>query len=297
MEKICKLVQDLLPTYIEKMTSDETNAFVEEHLRECENCKKCLEEMKSELEKDNLKNTEIVKEIKKYKRKICTIKSIIIFLIMLIVISLTIYVGFRFHIVNKAFERNTNYDVGGNFTVHEYIESVERNEHHIVSYYQGGKMKKVYGDILLEYDDGENLYIFDNEKMTYTKSESKINSNVNIDMDFLNGTENIVKDGKVSKLEILKYVIFEKDVYIHEEGFRNQDYYIIKNLEGELVYLDKDTFFVSRVKSKDLKNDETQKMNNNYITDVKEYRVVVGDVSWREVKEPDFSKYTLVENN
>ena len=37
--KNCKIVQDLLPNYIEKLTSDETNIFIEKHLKECEDCK------------------------------------------------------------------------------------------------------------------------------------------------------------------------------------------------------------------------------------------------------------------
>ena len=38
--KECKIVQDLLPNYIEKLTNEETNKFIEEHLKNCEDCKK-----------------------------------------------------------------------------------------------------------------------------------------------------------------------------------------------------------------------------------------------------------------
>ena len=31
----CKIVQDLLPNYIENLTNEETNHFIEEHLKEC----------------------------------------------------------------------------------------------------------------------------------------------------------------------------------------------------------------------------------------------------------------------
>ena len=31
----CKIIQDLLPNYIEKLTNEETNNFIEEHLKEC----------------------------------------------------------------------------------------------------------------------------------------------------------------------------------------------------------------------------------------------------------------------
>ena len=34
----CKLVLDLLPNYIEKLTNEETNNFIEEHLKGCEEC-------------------------------------------------------------------------------------------------------------------------------------------------------------------------------------------------------------------------------------------------------------------
>ena len=39
-KKDCKIVQDLLPNYIEKLTNEETNKYVEDHLKECEKCKK-----------------------------------------------------------------------------------------------------------------------------------------------------------------------------------------------------------------------------------------------------------------
>ena len=36
----CKIVQDLLPNYIDKLTSKETNAYIEEHINGCKECKK-----------------------------------------------------------------------------------------------------------------------------------------------------------------------------------------------------------------------------------------------------------------
>ncbi len=35
----CKLVEDLLPNYIEEMTLKETNKFIEQHLKKCQECK------------------------------------------------------------------------------------------------------------------------------------------------------------------------------------------------------------------------------------------------------------------
>lgn len=44
-EMTCSIVQDLLPNYIEKLTSNETNIVIEKHLETCENCKEAYEQM------------------------------------------------------------------------------------------------------------------------------------------------------------------------------------------------------------------------------------------------------------
>ena len=43
MKKECKIVQDLLPSYVDKLTNEETNQYIEEHLKEC---KELLESVK-----------------------------------------------------------------------------------------------------------------------------------------------------------------------------------------------------------------------------------------------------------
>ena len=48
-EAICSIVQDLLPNYIEKLTSDETNRFIEEHIETCEQCCSMMQDMKAEI--------------------------------------------------------------------------------------------------------------------------------------------------------------------------------------------------------------------------------------------------------
>ena len=37
--KNCKIVQDLLPNYIERLTNDVTNQYIEEHISTCAECK------------------------------------------------------------------------------------------------------------------------------------------------------------------------------------------------------------------------------------------------------------------
>ena len=41
----CEMIKDVLPSYVDKLTSDVTNNLVEEHINECEECKNTLEAM------------------------------------------------------------------------------------------------------------------------------------------------------------------------------------------------------------------------------------------------------------
>ena len=51
MNKIpCAIIKDLLPLYIDGLTSEETNALVEEHLAECDGCRLTYQVMKDNAE-------------------------------------------------------------------------------------------------------------------------------------------------------------------------------------------------------------------------------------------------------
>ena len=48
MSKIpCEIIQDLLPSYIDELTSDVTNREVEAHMTECEQCRNVFRQMKA----------------------------------------------------------------------------------------------------------------------------------------------------------------------------------------------------------------------------------------------------------
>lgn len=89
-EKICKIVQDLLPNYIENLTSKETNIFIEGHLNTCSNCKNILENMKNDLNPTSThKDNREIKYMKKYNNKMRILK-IIIFTVILLFVILTV---------------------------------------------------------------------------------------------------------------------------------------------------------------------------------------------------------------
>lgn len=91
VEKKCKIVQDLLPNYIDGLTNDDTNLFIKEHLKECSDCQRVLKNMKQKLIEDKpMKDSKEVKYIKKYNKKLKILK-LIIFLILLISLGIVVH--------------------------------------------------------------------------------------------------------------------------------------------------------------------------------------------------------------
>ena len=61
----CKIVQDLLPNYIDKLTSEKTNSFVKKHLEECNECHEIIENMKKDFEKEKKEREIFIKQYDK----------------------------------------------------------------------------------------------------------------------------------------------------------------------------------------------------------------------------------------
>ena len=70
----CCLVKDILPLYAEKLVSEETASLVEEHLKECADCKKELELISTdsfiELENNGNENIENAMPLKRLANKL-----------------------------------------------------------------------------------------------------------------------------------------------------------------------------------------------------------------------------------
>ena len=69
----CEIVKEMLPNYIEELTSEKTNKFIKEHLENCDDCRKIYESMNVDLsikENVNIDNKKKVKMFKKVNKKI-----------------------------------------------------------------------------------------------------------------------------------------------------------------------------------------------------------------------------------
>lgn len=83
----CDIIKDLLPNYIDKVSSDSTNKLIEEHIQTCENCNKALKDMSTEINAEPLyAQNEQIDYLKGYRKKkiMSIIASIIITILVLL---------------------------------------------------------------------------------------------------------------------------------------------------------------------------------------------------------------------
>ena len=115
MTKIpCEMIKDLLPLYIDGLTSDTTNREIEEHVSTCEACNTVLESMKkdeaggiSASEKESQKKQ--IDFLKKYRRRL-RITALSIILAILVVI-LGVLFSKSFLIGEKSEEGQVTYTI------------------------------------------------------------------------------------------------------------------------------------------------------------------------------------------
>ena len=87
----CKIVQDLLPNYIEGLTNEETNEYIENHLKECSECKEILKEMGEEIILDKIDEKIKIDYLKKIKNRNKTIITIIVVIAIAIITTMIVF--------------------------------------------------------------------------------------------------------------------------------------------------------------------------------------------------------------
>ena len=93
----CDIVKDLLPLYVEQISSEASNRVIEEHIAECEQCKTIYQEMKSpklHIQYDREPAESFHKYVKKGKRKLgVKVAVITAAVILLLVIVRLVAIG------------------------------------------------------------------------------------------------------------------------------------------------------------------------------------------------------------
>lgn len=93
----CEIIRDLLPLYIDGLTSKESNQEIEKHLKNCEECQKYYQEMTGDIDNfsvitnEEIEDVNLIKKIKKKNRK----KALGIFVGAFVLSGVLMGVGFQ----------------------------------------------------------------------------------------------------------------------------------------------------------------------------------------------------------
>ncbi|GAA0274391.1 zf-HC2 domain-containing protein [Muricomes sp. OA1] len=118
----CEMIRDLLPLYIDGLTSEESNKEIDKHLKTCRECREYYREMTGEISEavpiseEEIQDVELIKKIKRQRRKriLGVVCGAVLVLAMLTALLLP-----RFYSHVKFDEVKLNYGTRGNIA---YIE-------------------------------------------------------------------------------------------------------------------------------------------------------------------------------
>lgn len=108
MKDKCNIVKDLLPSYIDGLTSRESNEFIKEHIRTCNDCKEEINKYKSIEIKEKEETLKSIDYMKKPRKKLKGVIALFSIIILSILIYLVIpkkeksldFTAFDYNIVN-----------------------------------------------------------------------------------------------------------------------------------------------------------------------------------------------------
>lgn len=129
----CKIVQDLLPNYIENLTNEVTNEYIQEHIAKCPECARVLKDMNGEIKLEQINQDKEIKYLKAIHKRV---KRTIAIVSLLVIIIATCIIGYNY---NKSKIQVNNYT----FMRASYV--VENQE--------GTVDGKLYGTMIAVFDE------------------------------------------------------------------------------------------------------------------------------------------------
>ena len=274
-EKKCKIIQDLLPNYIEKLANEETNLFIKEHLNCCNECKSILENMKKNIIIDKKEgNKKEVEYIKKYSNKFKTLKLIICVIVVVFMIVTITKMCIIFNLSNKANKSllSTNY--------HE--ESISYEGDNLINtniYYKDGK-KVVFLELINKksvskisiYENGSKVNIYKeigDNKIAMLNQENGLNYSI---------AYNKIEDYNIFSLFVTSMFTNIKNVQCNGVNcyFLNGYWSSLSPYQG--VYINKETGLIVRSGNGKLTNTDTGREINQIVDVYYDFGTVKEDI-------------------
>lgn len=242
MNNECDIVKDLLFSYDEGILSNTSKEFVENHLKNCDNCKKILAEIKKQNNDNyNLKEIDFLKKIKKKMNKRNILLAITSIFLIIIIIGFLIYLASSMRkilITNDLRDKKKEYDNLTNYSYTLTITYKYDNTKLVNSYFV--KDNAFYSEQKRYSSDGEESYEYaycDGVDDIYVEADGQRF------ISFNKKEEAIIGDIVPQKLTSIGESIFPYDIEKIEENSENgKEYYIITTKANNTKYfIEKDT--------------------------------------------------------
>lgn len=177
MKNECDIVKDLLFSYNDGILSDTSKELVENHLKKCEKCKIFLEEITQENHKKNeIKEIDFLKNIKKKINKKNIILSVI-FIILIIVVLFNIQVYNNYNQIASTMEVYLKDDITDEQTENIKNKLIEKGDNIELEYISKEKALENFKNNLGEKNSLLNDYNSQNSPIPASieiKTDSKI---------------------------------------------------------------------------------------------------------------------------
>ena len=290
-KKDCKIVQDLLPNYIDKLTSKETNAYIEEHINGCKECQKILDDMQKDiqLQEEKLEKKK-VKYIKKYNHKLRILKTTLLSIILILVVLFVAFPGRKMVIIKSLEDKFQVYEQQSD---NVYIKALMYNDSNLQftyeNYYKDDDLKK-YVMTNPEADIKVTQYFYQNEiKQFIEEPEGKRliieprENNIGVPPlmnyfynDSFIGTFFMSMDYKITTGDVNG-----KECYVFSRTYAKPETKID-------IYIEKDTGLVLQSAQIGLTEEDIA---------LTQYEYSFGTVTDEDMQEPDATEYMLTEDN
>ena len=287
----CKIVQDLLPNYIDKLTSKETNAYIEEHINGCKECQKILDDMQKDiqLQEEKLEKKK-VKYIKKYNHKLRILKTTLLSIILIFAVLFVAFPGRKMVIIESLEDKFEVYEQQSD---NVYIKALMYNDSNLQftyeNYYKDDDLKK-YVMTNPEADIKVTQYFYQNEIKQFIEEPE--------------GKRLIIepKENNIGVPPLMNYFYIDSlisrffvsmDYKIATGDVNGKECYVFSRTYAKPetkmdIYIEKDTGLV-------LQSAQIGPTEGDIV--LTQYEYSFGTVTDEDIQEPDATEYTLIENN
>lgn len=274
-KKLCNIIKDLLPSYVENLTNDETNSFIESHIANCPECKELLENMQKEIEVNSPKKEEKnFKYIKRYSKRLKIFRNILLIIALIFILIVTRRFIILTDLSNKAkiAESKTNYYIKLEYYLDKVFLTCEKYNKDQISL----AIKKLY------YIDNPNIV---EEYINYASDKENLKLAKNIQEQNL---ETIDKDIglDITNYTLSFYTPFKKLYFALTTNIQNV------TLSGKQCYLlriDNTERFI------DAETGATVKIIDNDLNQVMDYHYEFDTVTDEDVELPDTTGFVPID--